>query len=65
MNFGVSEINMRFYDRKDPSQDLEQRFSFFFDFPAATLENTIRDEAIQVIFERITQDIYNATLARW
>ncbi len=58
-------INMRFYDSKDPSQDLEQRFSFFFDYPADRSENAVRDEALQVIFERITQDIFNATLARW
>ncbi|MEW7277841.1 LptE family protein [Aquimarina sp. 2201CG1-2-11] len=58
-------VNMRFYDKKDPTQDMEQRFSFFFDYPAATSENTIRDEALQVIFERITQDMFNATLARW
>lgn len=58
-------VNMRFYDTKDPSQDLEQRFSFFFDYPASTSENNARDEALQVIFERITQDMFNATLARW
>ncbi len=58
-------VNMRFYDSKDPAQDLEQRFSFFFDYPASASENTVRDEALQVIFERITQDIFNATLARW
>ncbi|WP_025663351.1 LPS assembly lipoprotein LptE [Aquimarina megaterium] len=58
-------INMRFYDTKDPAQDLEQRFSFFFDYPASSSENTIRDQALDVIFERITQDMFNATLARW
>ncbi|GAA4275655.1 LptE family protein [Aquimarina mytili] len=58
-------VNMRFYDANDPSQDIEQRFSFFFDYPADRSENAIRDEALQIIFERITQDIFNATLARW
>ncbi|WP_271784279.1 LptE family protein [Aquimarina algiphila] len=58
-------VNVRFYDAKDPEQDLEQRFSFFFDYPAASSENTVRAEALQIIYERITQDIFNATLARW
>ncbi|MCK8521220.1 LPS assembly lipoprotein LptE [Aquimarina sp. D1M17] len=58
-------VNMRFYDAKDSTQDLEQRFSFFFDYPASQSENTVRDEALQIIFERITQDMFNATLARW
>ncbi len=58
-------VNMRFYDAKDPNQDLEQRFSFFFDYPASQSENAVRDQALQIIFERITQDMFNATLARW
>ncbi len=58
-------VNVRFFDTKDPTQDLEQRFTFFFDYPASQSEDTVRDEALQVIFERITQDIFNATLARW
>ena len=58
-------INLRFYDTKDPTQDLEQRFSFFFDYPAAQSENSARAEAIEIIYERITQDIFNATLAKW
>lgn len=58
-------INVRFYDAKKPDQDLEQRFSFFFDYPASSSEDTVRDEALEIIYERITQDIFNATLARW
>lgn len=58
-------INTRFYDAKDPTQDLEQQFSFFFDYPASKSETAVRDEALQVIYERITQDIFNATLAKW
>ncbi|MDY8134708.1 LptE family protein [Aquimarina sp. 2201CG5-10] len=58
-------VNTRFYDTKDPAQDLEQRFTFFFDYSASQSETAIRDQAIQEIYERITQDIFNATLARW
>nr|WP_299606356.1 LptE family protein [uncultured Aquimarina sp.] len=58
-------VNVRFYDTKNPKEDLEQRFSFFFDYPATQAETAVREEAIQVIYERITQDILNATLAKW
>ncbi|UZO81425.1 LPS assembly lipoprotein LptE [Aquimarina sp. ERC-38] len=58
-------INVRFFDTKDNTKDLEQRFSFFFDYPAATSESAIQDQAIEEIYERITQDVFNATLARW
>ncbi|WP_378186457.1 LptE family protein [Aquimarina sp. W85] len=58
-------INVRFYDTNDPTQDIEQRFSFFYDYAASRSENAVRDEAIQIIYERLTQDIFNATLAKW
>ena len=58
-------VNLRFYDAKDPTKDLDQRFTYFYDYPSSTSENTIRAEAEEIIFERITQDIFNATLARW
>jgi len=58
-------VNLRFYDTKNPKEDLEQRFSFFFDYPASQSEISVREQAIGIIYERITQDILNATLAKW
>ncbi|WP_053990111.1 LptE family protein [Mangrovimonas sp. TPBH4] len=59
-------VNVRFYDRNNPEGDLEQRFSFFYDYPAtAQLIGGTRDTAFAEIFERLTQDIFNATLAKW
>ncbi len=58
-------VNTRFYDTKDPKQDLEKQFSFFFDYPASVSENSIRNEALEVIYKRIAQDIFSDTLAKW
>lgn len=59
-------VNVRFFDTKNEGNDLEQRFSFYFDYGgSAQLTGSQRDEAIEVIYERITQDIFNATLAKW
>lgn len=59
-------VNVRFYDRNNPDGDLEQRFSFFYDYPAAAqLIGSQKDTAFAEIFERLTQDIFNATLAKW
>lgn len=58
-------VNVRFYDTKNPDQDVEQKFSFFFDFPRSQTEAVVRDQAVQEIYDRITQDVFNATLARW
>ncbi|MBC2844598.1 LptE family protein [Winogradskyella flava] len=59
-------VNVRYINTKDEEKDIEQRFSFFFDYPANDqLVGGLKDEAIDVIFERLTQDIINATLADW
>ena len=49
----------------DGSKDFEQRFSFFYDYPANSQLSAVKTEAHEIIFERITQDIFNASLADW
>lgn len=59
-------VNVRFFDTKNEGNDLEQRFSFYYDYEgAAQLTGSQKDDAVNAIFERITQDIFNATLAKW
>ena len=59
-------VNVRFYDKNNENADMEQRFSFFKDYEGtAQLVGSQKDTAINEIFERITQDIFNATLAKW
>ena len=59
-------VNVRYFNTLDEEKDFEQRFSFFFDYGAnEQLAGSIKDEAFQVIFERLTQDIFNASLADW
>jgi len=59
-------VNVRFYNTKEELKDFEQRFSFYFDYDGGTqLTGSKLDIAIELIFERITQDIFNASLANW
>jgi len=59
-------INVRFYNTKEELKDFDQRFSFYYDYSGSTqLTGSQLDEAIDIIFERITQDIFNASLANW
>lgn len=59
-------VNLRFYNTLDPEKDLERRFSFYYDYPAnAQLSGAVLATALEEIFTRITQDIFNATLANW
>ena len=59
-------VNVRFFDVKDPDADFEKRFSFYYDYPASVqLIGSQKDTAMEEIFERITQDVFNASLAKW
>ena len=59
-------VNIRFYDKNDSEADFEKRFSFYYDYPGnAQLIGSQKDIAIEEIFERITQDVFNASLAKW
>lgn len=60
------DINVRFYNTNDISKDFEQVFSFYYDYAGqAQLAGAQLDEAVAIIFERITQDIFNKSLANW
>jgi len=59
-------VKVRFYDKNKPDDDFEQTFSFFYDYPgSAQLIGSQKDTAHEEIFERLTQDIFNASLAKW
>ena len=59
-------VNVRFYNTKEELKDFDQRFSFYFDYGGSSqLVGYQKEEAIGVIFERITQDIFNVYLANW
>ena len=59
-------VNVRFSNRNKEDDNFEKRFSFFYDFDAnRQLVGSQLTTALDVIFERITQDIFNESLAKW
>ena len=59
-------VNVRFIDKGDSEAEFEKRFSFYYDYPGSSqLIGSQKDTAIDEIFERITQDVFNASLAKW
>ncbi|MFH6935709.1 LptE family protein [Flavobacterium sp. FlaQc-30] len=59
-------INVRFTNKKKETDDFERTFEFYYDFPGNELPTgSVLNTAIQTIFERITQDIFNESLAKW
>jgi hypothetical protein len=59
-------VNVRYFNTLDPEKDIERQFSFYYDYPAnAQLTGSTLDTALEEIYSRITQDIFNATLTNW
>jgi len=59
-------VRVRFFNKLKEEDNFDQTFSFYYDFDAnAQLTGGVVDEAFKVIFERITQDIFNASIAKW
>ena len=61
-------VNVRYINtlKPDGEEDFERRFSFFSDTPGTALPvGSTLSTAIEEIFERITQDIINESLANW
>ncbi|KAF2515268.1 LptE family protein [Flavobacterium foetidum] len=59
-------VNVRFTNKKNENDDFERVFEFYYDFEGTALPvGGILNDAIRTIFERITQDIFNESLAKW
>jgi hypothetical protein len=59
-------VNVRFTNKKTEKDDFEKTFEFYYDYPATSqLNGSTLNKAIDEIFERITQDIFNESLAKW
>lgn len=59
-------VNVRFFNKNNEEKGFEQRFSFYKDYTGQSLlTGSELDDALNEIFERITQDIFNKSLANW
>jgi len=59
-------VNVRFVNRKKEDDNFEKPFSFYYDYPGdKLLTGSVLTAALEEIYERITQDIFNASLAKW
>ncbi len=59
-------INVRFFNTLEPEKDFEKRFSFYYDYGGSSLlTGSQLETALEVIFTRIAQDIFNESLTDW
>ena len=59
-------VNVRFVNRNKEEDDFERRFSHYHDYAGdQQLTGPTLATALEEIFARITQDIFNESLAKW
>ena len=59
-------VLVRFYNTLEPTKDFERRFSHYYDYGAnQLLTGPVLDTALDEIFTRITELIFNASLTNW
>lgn len=59
------KIKLVYENTLNDDDNFDKEFSFYYDFPGDLQLYDIKDSALEEIFERITQDIFNETLAKW
>ncbi len=59
-------VNVRFVNKNKEEDNFEKQFSFFYDYSGGEqLVGSQLSTALDEIFTRITQDIFNESLAKW
>lgn len=58
-------VNVRYSSKNTEEDNFEKRFSFYYDYDASKLPASVLQDALEVIYTRITQDIFNESLAKW
>jgi Lipopolysaccharide-assembly len=59
-------VKVQFTNKNKEADNFDKTFEFFYDYPAAQqLSGSTLDAAVKEIFTRITQDVFNESLAKW
>lgn len=59
-------VMVRFTNNRDEELSFERRFSHYYDYEGQEqLVGSQLTQALEMIYERLTQDIFNASLANW
>ena len=59
-------VNVRFFNNKNEDDNFEKSFSHYYDYGGdVQLIGSALDDAFDEIIERIAQDIFNASVAKW
>lgn len=59
------EIKVKYTNHKEPDADFEQTFSAFEDYDSNLSISSVEDGLVVLIINKLTEDIFNATIANW
>ena len=58
-------VNVRFYNRFDESKNFEQKFSQYEDYPSTQDLNSVQNELVETICDKLCEDIFNKAVVNW
>lgn len=58
-------IKVKYTNNKDHEQDWEKTFSAYEDFDSNNSLNTVEESLVPEIIKKLTDDIFNASIANW
>lgn len=58
-------IKLKYTNHKVPDDDFEQTYTAYEDFDSNLPISSVEDELLDAIVEKLTEDIFNATIANW
>jgi hypothetical protein len=58
-------VNVKYTNNRDTEQSMERSFSAFEDFDSSSSLSDVEDGLVPEIVDKLTEDIFNATLANW
>lgn len=65
MNRLTITVKVKYSNKNDPKQNYEQNFTQYEDYAATSSLSSVEDELIGKIVVKLTEDIFNKTLANW
>lgn len=58
-------VNVRFFNKYDESKNFEQKFSQYEEYSSTLDLNSVQDELMETIVEKLCEDIFNKAVVNW
>jgi hypothetical protein len=65
MNRLTIAVKIRYTNKKYPKEDFERSFAEFEDYPSTSSLDAVEAQLVDAILEKMTESIFNATVANW